>query len=212
MNGVNLIPEGVRLGLQRRARLRVWAGVTAAWAAVLVGALAVVTSGASADGSLRLRLIAAQETLDQREADLKSAKAGHAAVMRDLALAREVGRHPDWSELLAVLAASRGEDVVFERLELRPMAAAAGKGAGKKAPRSPGVTVRISGVASSQVAAAQYAVRLQESGLFDGVSPPETRARPTAGAAPGSPGASLVSFQVSVTMLHEGGAGRGGSR
>ncbi|MCC6949960.1 MAG: hypothetical protein IT433_00795 [Phycisphaerales bacterium] len=189
MNAVNLLAPDRLRSHAARTRLARWALVCGAYA-LLTGLL--VLAGAANQGS---RVSSARNVdalsagAEQKEKDIKAVSARIAKLQRTESLAREITRHPDWGRLLDALAATRTEGIVFERLEFRVSPRAAGA--------KPGVTsatVRISGVAVSQVDAARYAVALQDLGTFDSVSPVETRAK-GAGA---QSGADLVAFSLTV--------------
>jgi hypothetical protein len=197
---VNLIPPARLAGLRVRRRIGAWRtacilyalGAGAAWLALAAGGSTPIMRGDEA---------AVRSNLQRREQELAQAKAELAAQTRRLDLARQMVSHPDWAKLLDVPVAHRPEGIAFERLDLRITRRAEG-------PKSRNLvsvaTLRVSGLAASRVQAAQYAVTLQELGLFNHVSPAETHARPVPGAAPGTPGADLVGFSVTVELWSGG--------
>jgi Tfp pilus assembly protein PilN len=153
-----------------------------------VGALAAASPNVASGEDLSSERAA----LERRQMELKTAKAEVAALTRRAELTRELTSHPDWARLLDVAAANAPRGVVFERLELR---------VSRRGTRGSGATLRLTGVAESRMDASQFAVRLQELGLFDSVSPADTRMRPVAGRS-----AELVSFSISLEVSD--GAGK----
>lgn len=189
MNGVNLLAADRLRAYAAHTRLARWSlgvGAYAVLAALLVFA-------AVADRGSQVRTVRSVDSIaasaEQKDKDIKATRARIATLQKAEALAHEITRHPDWGRLLDALAATRTDGIVFERLEFRvsPRAAAPKPGVS-------GATVRISGVAGSQVDAARYAVALQDLGVFDSVSPVETRAKGAAGQS----GADLVAFSLTV--------------
>jgi Tfp pilus assembly protein PilN len=174
-----------------RRRIRRWAGVCAAYAVLAAGAWGALAA-ASPNVASGEDLSSERAALERRQMELKTAKAEVAALTRRAELTRELTSHPDWARLLDVAAANAPRGVVFERLELR---------VSRRGTRGSGATLRLTGVAESRMDASQFAVRLQELGLFDSVSPADTRMRPVAGRS-----AELVSFSISLEVSD--GAGK----
>jgi len=96
--------------------------------------------------------------------------------------ARGVGRQPDWSVLLALLAEGLGHDVVLKSCELnqvliplrgtagRPqMPPPAGLNGSEKGPQELMFVLTVTGFGRSQTAVSQFVLRLERSGLFDNV-------------------------------------------
>lgn len=194
-SGGNLIPGWWQDTLRARRRVRVWARAGAAWALVLGMAWAGWAGLSPARGAEVAREAGAvAASLERKGADLKAARADLVALQKRLDVTNELCAHPDWAALLDVLTQTRPGTVAFERVEVRVQRAGDG---GKTRAMA---TVKVSGLAATQEDAARFGEALVERGVFESVSPAETRARPVPNAKPGEPGATLVSFTVSVTM------------
>jgi len=110
-----------------------------------------------------------------------------ADAQRKLESSRAIGKQPDWSVLLALLAESLGQEVVLDRCELAAAGAPIGGGplrtpsGGDKPARPEGdgrFVFRLSGFGRSQMAVSQFALRLERIGLFDQVRLIKTDRRP----------------------------------
>lgn len=189
MNGVNLLSPNRLRAHAAHTRLCRWALICGAYA-VLSGMLVLVgvaNRGSQARNARNLDGLTA--SAEQKDKEIRAVRARIAKLQQSELLAREITRHPDWGRLLDALAATRADGVVFERLEFRVSPRAT-----QSKPGVSSATVRITGVAGSQVDAARYAVSLQDLGLFDSVSPVETRAK----GAGGQSGTELVTFSLTV--------------
>lgn len=194
MTTLNLLPATRLSEYARRARTRRWgvaavAGAMAAW-----GAWGVMLASSPSDPAVRLELARLSTITEQRDRDIRDLTRETARYERAAALSAELFEHPDWGVVLDVLARAKGADVAYESIDIRPGAVVR---AGKPAS---GVVVTITGIATSQVHATHLAVRIDETGLFDGVSPAQTQSRSTPGAPADTPAATLVGFTIRATL------------
>jgi hypothetical protein len=207
MPDLNLIPAHRQAARQRRVR-RGRAVVTCAAyasvvAAVSVGARAVVVREDAAVPGL----------LDQAAADVALTTETLAKVRGELDAAdsllrssRAIAEQPDWSTLMALLAAKAGDEVVLKALTVRPQdpptatakPAAGRAAAAKPAAADPGVVVTVTGAGPSQAAASQFALRLEATRLFGRVALIDTNRD-------GFADLPLVSFRIECAL--GGGAG-----
>lgn len=183
---VDFIPPRHRQLRRVRARGRRWAAACVLVGAGLVLAYAVlmVNGGTAADG-VGEELARVRAKLELETADRAACEARIVRAESELALVRAIGRHPDWSLLLRVLARERGERVVLERLQLKRTDKPAEKPADTAVPGGPGPVpatpaseqygVRLAGQALSQGDATQFTLRLENLGFFDSVRLVETR-------------------------------------
>ncbi len=172
---VNLIPIR-RLRLRRRAgRMHRWAAVASGYAALWLAAFAATRLVSAADdrelteGLARMQGLGdrARATVAGLESELREAKAGLEASLA-------VGRQPDWSVLLALLAEVLGDEVVLRSVRLEPLAAEAGRsGAAAGA-----IRVELSGIARTHHAATRFVLRLDSIPLFIGLKLTDTRSEP----------------------------------
>lgn len=176
---VDFIPPRVRAHRRSRARVRAWCGVVAALAAVLSVSFGVLLAhGDDTSAGVGEELLRVKGKLEREAREHAAINERIAGAEAGIALSRAIGRHPDWSVLLDLLALERGEDVVLSRVSVRPVevaASAPGPASLAKAVRADAYRVRIAGQARTQAAATSFPVRLEEMKLFDSVGAVETR-------------------------------------
>jgi hypothetical protein len=164
-------------------------------------------SAAIADELARAKAVLARET--SARAGLDARIAGAEA---KVALAKFIGRHPDWSVLLDLLARERGPDIVLSRLALQPAdrpfegepgARGASAPAAPVTGAAPGYVVRLAGQARTPAAATKFTLRLEKLGIFDSVRLVDTRPANV-------PGRDYVAFQIqcSIGTAPSGGAAK----
>ena len=183
MKCFNLMPAPRRQAKACRARVRQWLAVGVAFVGMLVmicitchrtwgvgpdplaGEIRqtrdrIATSGRTISG-LREQLVASRWKLDTF---------------------RGVGRQPDWSVVLALLADGLGNEVVLRSCELDeimiPLEGASGRRRDSKIPVTSVLeekkqkmvfVLTVSGFGRSQTAVSQFVLRLERSGMFDNV-------------------------------------------
>lgn len=167
---VNLIPLARREARRRRGRVRWWIAACTVYVALMLAGLAVAQRRAPAGA-------------DRIQADLAASVAAVQRAHREIAqLQSEVSRleartradrmvieQPDWSVLLAMLAATLGEEIVLNQVTLEPPEAARGGEGG------PAYRLVLSGLGRTQQAVSQFALDLERYGLLDSVVLEETR-------------------------------------
>ncbi len=201
---VNLIPTSRKQALARACRCRHWS----AGLLLYVGALAatyIVAHQVVGDKSVAL---AASET----KIDDEISGAGRlkdvlgrsiASAQWQLETARFIGRHPDWSVLLTVVARQLGEDVVLSNMALTPVKAGGEPAPGGKVkPRGDAeiILVEVAGMAQSQPAVSAFILRLEKTGVFDKVRLLGTQRQPFLTG-------SAVTFRLECTLEGRGGKG-----
>lgn len=185
---VNLIPREYRERRVVLMRVRRWLVGSVVLSSVVGVAWAVMASRVVENRQwLAGQLVSARADAEEKARLVSEAQSSHSAALRRLASARAVAGHPDWSVLLALLARARGEGLVLERVEVRPVVKAEpknepddnGQGTGTSvASRSePTYQLDIRGVAESQSLVAQYLLSLERIGLFESVRLRETKPR-----------------------------------
>jgi len=203
---VNLVPRKRRAARRVRTCLRAWAAFGVAYIVFVIGACALMVAAMtppedpihSDPAGLAAQIASAKEKLAESRTKL-------AAISRQLAGAREVQGHPDWSVLLSLIAARRGDDLALSSVELRP-AGAATNGT-REAPaglvaRPTSYSLVLTGLGKDHNAVAQFALRLELEGLFSQVVLKDTVARQLATR-------SVVSFGIECTLRD--GAGMAGA-
>jgi hypothetical protein len=165
MMPINLIPAH-RLDMRRtRRHVRLWLIVGAMYTALLI-VIAATTAGPQLAGAdIDAQIEQAKDRLvqnQQHESQLSSTLRG---LQYELAAARYIAQRPDWSVLLAEVAAVRGDDVVLHTMSLTPDTSGA-------------YVVRMAGHGRSQPSVSALTLRLEECGLFSHVKVLSARREP----------------------------------
>jgi hypothetical protein len=136
----------------------------AALAAVYVAC--VCAWGVDAD-TLEGHRQATAERVQQVSRQIEAAQADLAAARRTLKANRSIGGHPDWSLLLMLLSANMNDGVVLRQCRLGP------SDAEDDAAEAPADTVGwrldMAGYGREVTAVSQFALALEQTGLFDEV-------------------------------------------
>lgn len=204
MKMMNLIPAP-RLAARQQ---RIWRGrgviTCAAYAAVVAAVtLAARTVIGVSNNDMPGMLEAAAADIDRVNLVLGKVRGDLDATESMLRSSRAISEQPDWSLLLAMLAAREDGQVVLKAVAVRPkevpVAPVAPLKPGQKAPAKPAappepiILVSVTGSAISQAEASKFALRLESSGLFKQVSLLDTN-RETFADLP------LVSFRLECTV------------
>jgi hypothetical protein len=219
MPPLNLIPaHRVEARRRRVVRARCAAGVAAyAAAATVAGAAPYLLVGGAEGTELPAQLTAAAAAADRASGELSRAGAELGAVEAVLRSSRAIAEQPDWSALLALLAAKAGDDVFLKECRVQPReppppaaarpagAAAAAKPTPAKpaGPPPPAVVVGLAGLGASQASVSQFALRLEATRLFDRVTLLDSSRQQAAGL-------DLVGFRIECTMADPGRGAPGG--
>ena len=201
MNLINLVPVH-----RREARVRrIWRGrcivICVAYSVLILAltttAYALISRGndiipgrlaeaAEEENRVSTALAKTLETLEQKESQLRASRA--------------IAGQPDWSELLALLAAKTQDQITLRGCSVSPRQVAAPrmtavKSAGVKpaTPSFAGILVSVSGAGISQTEVSQYALRLESTGLFNRVTIIETARETLADL-------QLVTFRLECTL------------
>ncbi|MDX2146472.1 MAG: hypothetical protein SFZ23_03030 [Planctomycetota bacterium] len=169
MNAINLLPAHRIVRQARRRRRRLWTGIVIAYAlATGLGAGSYWLANRTAAD-----LTAELASLVRESAETKAAWARSSALLQQkrqrLAAGSVAGRHADWSLLLAYLAQARGDQIVYETIDIQPRATATNP-ASPGSPLTPGFSILLEGWSVSPLVAQEFAVRLEQSALFDRVT------------------------------------------
>lgn len=179
---LNLLPPQRRSMIRLHRRLHVWMLLAVVYSIGTLGACIALAAGEPVVD----RHEALELTVLTRETDaLKEETSRHRKEIAEQNRVKQgadlVRNHPDWSILLDLLAATRGEDVVVEGLDVKPLDVvktsttpgadqpkpdAGGKAIGKPAHPS-AFDVRLTGFARTQTSVTEFADRLQKSDVFD---------------------------------------------
>jgi len=180
MNSVNLIPAARRAAAARERRIRGWGVTGSLYALVLLGVCAAMAADSGEVRQAAEAALRAQQRLEKVDQDLTKAKSGLSATRAQLEAARAVGKHPDWSRLLASLATLKGERVVLTMCEVTSSGVAP-EGDGKSdakadATKARSYTLRVAGLAEEAKDASAFVAALEASQVFDEVLLQEAKA------------------------------------
>lgn len=189
----NLLPMARRRASAREDRAILWMFAVAGLAITLAAATAAirVSSRSSTAAATARELAGVQSELDRLGTLVSESKSRAQKSESMLAAARAIADHPDWSLLLNLLGKLRGDQVDLARVALGYRKPDANAKPGAKLQR--GYWVRVTGQAVDQAAVAKFAVRLEESRLFDKVT--LTESKKAAGI-----GDTLVEFQLDAVI------------
>ena len=169
-SGVNLIPAPILA--RRRERRRVGQGLTAT--AIYLSLLFAATTGYLALNTPRSADAAAEalavdtERVAVLEKQIATLKQDLVEADRQLAGSRVLSERPDWSTLLRLVALAAGPEVVLHDFKL-----------GTTGPNiDAGATVTVGGIASDPWTVSSFALRLEETKLFDQVKIESSRREP----------------------------------
>jgi len=208
MNRTNLMPAHRAAAKRRGTRLRHWGLACAAYALALLATYGTCRALMGASGTdLTDELTAASQKIPQVKATTDSLQRQLAGAQLELAADRSIGNQPDWSILLASLAADLGEEIVLRQCRLSPAeapqtaqpAAAGAAPGGDPAPTAAQrrFTLDISGYGRSQTAVSAFVIRLEERRLFDHVKLVRTSREPLLSA-------TAISFQLECSLGNTG--------
>ena len=178
---VNLIPAARRQAKACRTRLRKWAvGLAVYVAAAVAGYVACFALADKSGQSLDGQIVNARSGIRGSGRAVLALRRRIADAEKQLAIARDVGRHPDWSLLLAMLAERLGDDVVLENCLLEPVKEVrpetktpdekqADPNLVEAPKRARRFCLKLNGFAKSQTAVSLFVLRLEKTGLFERV-------------------------------------------
>lgn len=188
MNAVNLIPAARLAATAREQRALAWAFVGVIYLAGLTVLCLAVTASSGEMRHTTDAVRRAELRLEKLDQEVTRAKSTLKATQARLDSARSVGRHPDWSRVLAAFASLKGERVVLTSCEMSSIGvapdtdpkadnsrtpAAATKGRGP-APRS--FSLRLAGMADEAKDASAFVAALEATEVFDEVLLQEAKA------------------------------------
>jgi hypothetical protein len=173
MNSVNLIPANRRAAAAREKRIRTWGIIGAGYALILLGVCGALAADTGEIRTASQAALKAQQRLDKVELEMTKASAALAATRVQLEAARAVGKHPDWSRLLAAIADLKGDRVALTQLELSSVGVAPestdGTPAAKTQAKQRSYALRIAGLAEEAKDASAFVAALEASQVFDEV-------------------------------------------
>ena len=182
MVDVNLIPEQRLMAKRRKARIRVWMGLGGAYLAFLGMVLFSVHLIWMVDDRALLQDYGrSSRRVEQYNASILRLRTELARISATLQTHRVINSQPDWSKLLTLLGNTLGDDVVLTYCRLVTLNS---EGTEVSAKNQASLTtdavaalfkgqryvLTLAGFGRRQNEVSQFAVRLEKSGLFDGVN------------------------------------------
>lgn len=182
MVDVNLIPERRLMAKRRQARVRIWFGWGGAYLAFLGLVLFSVHLAWKVDDRLLTEDFASSSRrVEQYNASILRLRTELARISATLQTHRVINSQPDWSKLLMLLGNTLGDDVVLTYCRLVTLDS---EGTEVSSKNEASLTVKtvaalfegqhyvltMAGFGRHQSEVSQFAVRLEQSGLFDGVN------------------------------------------
>jgi Tfp pilus assembly protein PilN len=171
---VNLLPVRRRTHAQRMQLVRRWVAGLGIWCLSLGIASAVILVGSRSSNATFSAFETSTNALEASKAQLASIDTQRSLYRKKVAAARAVGHHPDWSILLSMLARDRGSTISFENIEithtLQAPAPTSTRQPAKPVRQDDRFSLSLAGFADSVASINAFAVRLEESGLFESVS------------------------------------------
>jgi Tfp pilus assembly protein PilN len=182
MINVNLLPPMYIAARLARRRVRWWGlvslGIGFVTALALTTARAALSEGPSDTGEEIARI---EERLEADRRRVSEVGAKVRARLTELAASRAVGTHPDFSVLLEVLAALRGDQAMFESVSVATTEVVIEQGSKGKPPVTrPEMALELTGLARSPSTVASFVLRLEGTGIFSKVTLKNTQPRPVA--------------------------------
>ena len=164
MQSRNLIPSHRLEADRRRRRLKAWGVGISGYAAalVVVYVVSLCAWGVDAEALARRRDATAQR-VQQIHRQIQRAQADLAEVRRSLEANEAIGGHPDWSLLLLLLTHKMNDGVVLRQCRLTPRDA---EGPPSGDPTAGGWRLEMSGFGREVTAVSQFALDLDQTGLF----------------------------------------------
>lgn len=204
MNTVNLIPPSRNRARQSGRRTRRWYVGAGAYAVIVafICLAASLSSGGAEQARSRLTLLESQALQMQADIDARADDIEQTRTMR--AASRMLRHQPDWSTLTALLAGKAGDRIVLADVTFRAASPEAAAGRTTAADASVcnqsmhDYLLVLRGHARSQADVAQFAMRLEQTGLFDHV-----RIRKASRAT--FAGEDAMAFELDCGMIEGGG-------
>ena len=189
MSDVNLIPPQRVLQKRRKARLGLWTVVCGVYLAGVSFALSLafyVWGGSNGDRAAELR--STTDRIKQYSASIMETRKDLAQSRLKLRTAKTVGRQPDWSTLLQVVAETLGDDIVLDQCRLttldreeKDLAKLVSEAA---TPPSDGdiladrrYALRLSGFSQNQSSVSLFVLRLERLCVFESVRLEKSRSQ-----------------------------------
>ena len=181
MNAINLIPRARMEARRRRARWVRCFAVCGAYAVLLLGLCALSRLAyVKVDPTVKEKLVESATEVERAGKAIVAVKEQLALADATLRASRSISEQPDWSALMALLAAKAGDEIVLKTCLVRPKdpdrqvdtrsqgpGALEGGARVAQAPAAePSMVLGLSGLGLSQGAVSQFVLKLEATRLF----------------------------------------------
>ena len=179
MNSVNLIPIRHRQQRVLRARRKGWIRFVAIYAIVVLASYGTWRTLWGHDGrDLTRQLSLARGDLDDQNKSIVRLRGAFNQTQLVLRANESVNGQPDWSVLLVLIARLRGDEVVLNHCALDAVQAPAQAVAAGGAEAIATPLLKLQGYGKTPTAVSQFALRLEQTGLFESVALLKTNREP----------------------------------
>lgn len=168
----NLIPTSVLAARARSRRLRLWSLSAGVYTTLAASGCLLAFSGDDESVHIEGRLAETTAEIDALTSAVSKLKLDIASASRQIAAAKEVTAHPDWSTLLSVVADARPQGLVLDDLAIDPLAPKAERSAKSAQPastRPAGYTLTLRGLAKGPREVTAFVLNLEALQLFASV-------------------------------------------
>lgn len=170
MNSVNLVPQARRFTIRRRIRLRSWIIGGVAYVALLIIAYTTCyLEWQDEEDSTQYQIELVTEQINHTNKVILNIRSKLVDRSRALHASRMLSETPDWSAMLRLMADTLGDDIVLSHCGLlkseRSIRTQAEGQAG-----GPLLILQLSGFAHAQAEISQFALRLEQTSLFEEVN------------------------------------------
>ena len=180
MKAINLIPAARIEARRRRAQwVRCFAACGVYGVLVMAACALCRLPYAKNDPTVKEKLVEADVEVDRAGKTIVLVREQLALAEATLRASRSISEQPDWSGLMALLAAKAGDEIVLKTCLVRPKdpdrgvdyralgpAAEGAARAAPPAPAEPSMALGLSGLGLSQAAVSQFVLNLERTGLF----------------------------------------------
>lgn len=203
---VNLIPERRVEARKARIRVRWWLAVcSGACSAMFIGLILMHTLGGVNQESLQAKAAHTTSLADEIRGEVETLDRELTSINARISANLAVGGQPDWSILLALLSDTMGDEIALSDLRLGRSGdlSAPSLGGGRGRPTRPAGNdassssdLTIGGLGQNQNAVVHFALRLEETDLFNEVRLVDTQRQPYRDGY-------AVSFRLECSMEHQ---------
>lgn len=181
---INLIPDSRRRVRTHRNRIKCWVAAGSVYGFILlIGCGLLRTVWATGDPDTLSRSNQTQARMQAIHDSISDIHSQLGAYEQTLTANRDLIEHPDWGLLLGLLSKTLGDNLVLREFEIQRIAMSDANSSQQVDEEASGhgdtaFRLTIKGMGRTQAAVSQFALRLEKTGLFDGVKLLDTSLAP----------------------------------